>query len=210
MNTVNVTATSRTDTGKKATKAVRNSGGIPCVMYGGKEVVHFTTTHNAVKSLIYTPDFKVAEIDMDGSKKRAIVKTAQFHPVTEKIMHIDFLRLIDGTPVNLELPVKFEGSSPGVKLGGKLQQSLRRIKVKTTPEKMVDVLTLNVSKLELGDAIRVRDLEVPEGIQIMVAPATPVAAVEIPRALRSAGAAEDGEKGDAAEGEGDAAEAAEA
>lgn len=205
MNTVNVTATSRTDTGKKATKAVRNSGGIPCVMYGGKEVVHFTTTHNAVKSLIYTPDFKVAEIDMDGSKKRAIVKTAQFHPVTEKIMHIDFLRLIDGTPVNLELPVKFEGSSPGVKLGGKLQQSLRRIKVKTTPEKMVDVLTLNVSKLELGDAIRVRDLEVPEGIQIMVAPATPVAAVEIPRALRSAGAAEEG---DAAEGEGDAAEAA--
>jgi large subunit ribosomal protein L25 len=119
MNTVNVTATSRTDTGKKSTKAVRNSGGIPCVMYGGKEVVHFTTTHNAVKSLIYTPDFKVAEIDMDGSTQRAIVKTAQFHPVTEKIMHIDFLRLIDGIPVNLELPVKFEGSSPGVKLGGK-------------------------------------------------------------------------------------------
>ena len=207
MNTVNVTATSRTDTGKKSTKAVRNSGGIPCVMYGGKEVVHFTTTHNAVKSLIYTPDFKVAEIDMDGSTQRAIVKTAQFHPVTEKIMHIDFLRLIDGIPVNLELPVKFEGSSPGVKLGGKLQQSLRRIKVKTTPEKMVDVLTLDVSNLELGESIRVRDLQVPEGIQVMVAPATPVAAVEIPRALRSAGAAADAAEEEEGEGDAPAAEA---
>ena len=193
MNTVNFTATQRTDTGKKATKAVRNGGGIPCVMYGGNEVVHFTTTHNDVKSLIYTPDFKVAEINMNGATQRAIVKTAQFHPVTEKIMHIDFLRLVDGTSVNLELPVKFEGSSPGVKLGGKLQQSLRRIKVKTTPEKMVDVLTLDVSELKLGESIRVRDLQVPEGIQVMVAPATPVAAVEIPRALRSAGAAAEAE-----------------
>lgn len=193
MNTVNVTGTPRTDMGKKSTKAARNSGTIPCVMYGGGEVVHFTTTHNQIKSLIYTPDFKVAEINIDGKDYRAIVKDAQFHPVKENILHLDFLRLVDGTPINLELPVKFEGSSPGVKLGGKLQQSLRRIKVKALPENMVDVLTLDVSMLKLGESIRVRDLQVPEGIQVMVSPATPVAAVEIPRALRSAGAAAEAE-----------------
>ena len=189
MVTVNVTGTPRTDKGKKSTKAARNSGTIPCVMYGGDEVIHFTTTYNEVKSLIYTPDFKVAEINIDGKTHRAIVKDSQFHPVKENILHLDFLRLVDGTPVNLELPVKFVGSSPGVKLGGKLQQSLRRIKVKTLPEKMVDVLVLDISKMRLGESIRIRDLQVPEGIQVMASPATPVAAIEIPRALRAAGAA---------------------
>jgi len=200
MVTVAFNADARTDTGKKATKAVRNNGNIPCVMYGGDNAVHFTTHHNDVKKLIYTPDFKIAEVSLNGNTHRAIVKSVQFHPVRESIQHIDFLELIDGKSVNLELPVKFEGSSPGVKLGGKLQQSLRRIKVKTTPENMVDVLVLDVSELELGDAIRVRDLQVPEGIQVMVEPATPVAAVEIPRALRSAGAQAEGEEEGAEEG----------
>ena len=198
MNTVSITGTPRTDKGKKSTKAARNSGTIPCVMYGGDEVIHFTTTPKQVKSLIYTPDFKVAEIDIDGSSYRAIVKDAQFHPVNEQILHLDFLRMVEGTPINVELPVKFEGSSPGVKLGGKLQQSLRRIKVKAIPENLVDVLVLNISKMRLGESIRVRDLQVPEGIQVMNSPATPVAAIEIPRALRSAGAAAAAEAAQAA------------
>ena len=189
MVTVAVNGTTRTDTGKKSTKAVRNQGGIPCVIYGGDDVVHFSTVHNDVKPLIYTPDFKVAQVSVDGKEYRCIVKDVQFHPVKENILHIDFLQLIDGQSVKLELPVKFEGTSPGVKLGGKLQQTLRRIKVKTTPEKMVDVLSLDISELELGQSIRIRDIKEVEGIEVMVDPATPVAMVEVPRALRSAAAA---------------------
>ena len=188
MKTVTVNGTKRDATGKKASKLERREGQIPCVLYGGEDVVHFSTTFNDVKPLIYTPEFKVAEVSVNGATHRAILKDVQFHPVKESVVHIDFLRLVEGTVVKLELPVKFTGTSPGVKLGGKLQQSMRRVKVKTTPEKMVDSLSLDISSLELGQAIRVRDIEVPEGIELMNPPGTPVATVEIPRALRSAAA----------------------
>lgn len=189
MNTVAVKGIARTELGKKATKAVRNEGGIPCVMYGNGDPVHFTTTHKDVKKLIFTPAFQIAEINIDGSVQRAIIKSVQYHPVTEVIEHIDFLALVDGQTVKVELPVRFEGVSPGVRAGGRLVQSMRRVKVKTTPEKLVDILVLNIGELELGQSIRVRDIEPIEGIEIMSAPATPVALVEIPRALRSAATA---------------------
>lgn len=189
MNTVSINVTPRTELGKKATKAVRREGRIPCVMYGGSDPVHFTTVHNDVKSLVYTPDFKVAEITVDGTTHKCIIKDITFHPVTEIIEHIDFLRLIDGTPVKIELPVRFRGSSPGVRVGGKLIQSMRRIKVKALPENLVDELVLDISNLELGHAIRVRDIDVVEGIEVMSPGPTPVASVEVPRALRSATAA---------------------
>lgn len=189
MNTVSINVTPRTDLGKKATKATRREGLIPCVMYGGNDPMHFTTTHNDVKSLIYTPDFKVAEVNVDGGTHKCIIKDVVFHPVKETVQHIDFLRLTDGTPVKVELPVRFKGSSPGVRAGGKLIQSMRRIKVKALPENLVDELVLDIGSLELGDAIRVRDIDAVEGIQVMSPGATPVASVEVPRALRSAATA---------------------
>ena len=184
MQTIKVAGNARPAVGKKATKAVRNAGRIPCVIYGDAENIHFSTTHNDIKSLVYTPDFKVAEIEVDGATHKCILKDAQFHPVKENILHVDFLKLEDGKSVILELPVRFKGTSPGVKLGGALQQSLRRVKVRTTPENMVDVLYGDISSLELGQAIRVRDLELPEGIEVTNSPSIPVATVEIPRALR--------------------------
>lgn len=192
MQTVQFTGTARAAVGKKATKAIRNEGGIPCVIYGGADNVHFSTIHKDVKAMIYTPEFKVAEITVDGSTHRCILKEVQFHPVTEVIRHIDFLKLDEGKPVILEVPVRFKGSSPGVKLGGSLQQSLRRVKIKTTPENMVDEVYGDISTLELGHAIRVRDLDLPEGIQLMNAPAIPVASVIVPRALRGKDADEVG------------------
>lgn len=189
MNTVTVNGKARTELGKKATKAVRKEGLIPCVMYGAGDPVHFTTNAKEVKSLIYTPAFKTAELNIDGKAQKAIVKSVQYHPVTENIEHIDFLALVEGNSVKVELPVRFEGTSPGVRAGGKLVQSMRRIKVKTTPADLVDVLTLNIGELELGQAIRVRDIQAIDGIEIMSEPATPVAIVEIPRALRSAATA---------------------
>ena len=143
--------------------------------------------------MIYTPDFKVAEITLDGVAHRCIIKEVQFHPVSEKILHIDFLKLEADRPVQVEVPVRFEGSSPGVKVGGTLQQTLRRVKIKTTPENLVDQLFVDISDLELGHSARVRDLKVPNGIEVMNASGIPVVSVVVPRALRSA-TAEEGEQ----------------
>lgn len=190
MNTVSLDAQPRTDLGKKATRDLRKGGRVPAVLYGQNEPKHFTLHPQALRPLIYTADFVVAEFSDNGSTSRAIVKDIQFHPVTEEVLHVDFLELTDGVTVKVELPVTFTGTSPGVKGGGKLQQSMRRVKVKASPENLVDQLKLDISSLELGQSIRVRDIDVPEGIEIMSAGATPVATVIIPRALRSAATAE--------------------
>ncbi len=208
MNTVAFTATERSDKGKTSSKAVRKEGKIPCVLYGGGVNVSFSTTHNDIKNLIYTPDFKIAEITLDGAVHKCILKDVQYHPVTESVLHADFLKLEEGRPIKLEVPVRFKGVSPGVKEGGKLQQTLRRVKIKTTPDKIVDELLVDISGLVLGQSARVRDLEVPEGIEVINSMGIPVVSVEVPRALRSAEAeSEDGaaEGGEADGGEADAA-----
>ena len=190
MNTIAFTADTRGGVGKKAAKAVRVEGKIPCIMYGGDTNITFSTNHKSVKNLIYTPDFKLAEITLDGAVHKCILKDIQFHPVTESILHMDFLKLEDGRPFKLEVPVRFKGVSPGVKAGGKLQQTLRRVKIKTTPELIVDSLYADISTLKLGNSARVRDLEVPEGIEVMNSPSIPVVSVEVPRALKGAGIGE--------------------
>jgi large subunit ribosomal protein L25 len=190
MTTIDIQGTTRSDFGKKGSKSDRNSGNVPAVMYGGNDVMHFTVTPASVKNLIYTPDFKVAHITLDGKLHKAILKSAQFHPVSEELLHIDFLRLIDKTPVKVEVPLRFKGASPGVKVGGKLIQQLRKIKIKTTPEFLVDELKADISKLDLGQALRVREVIVPNGVEILNNAATPVALIEIPRALKAAAAAE--------------------
>lgn len=189
----------RSDVGKKSSKAVRKEGLVPCVLYGTKDIIHFTIDPKSVNDLIYTPDFKLAEIELDGTTYKTILKDTQFHPVSDEIVHLDFLALTDGHKVKVEVPVRFKGISPGIKLGGKLQQNLRRVKIKTTPEHLVSDLTLDVSELALGDAIRVRDIVALEGIEIMSPGGTPVASVEIPRALKSADAAADDEEEEAEE-----------
>lgn len=205
MKVVAVNGDIRTSLGKKETKVVRSESKIPCVLYGGKEVTHFSVVFNEVRDLVYTPDFNIAEITLDGQSCKAILKEIQFHPVTDEIRHMDFLRLIDGHPIKIELPLRFKGVSPGVKNGGKLQQNLRRVRVKTTPENMVGELVLDISELKLGDSVRVRDIEAIEGIEVMNPPGTPIATVETPRALRSEtsaaekAAAEEGEEVAAAE-----------
>ncbi len=206
MQAVAVNGTPRENLGKKWAKTARKEGAIPCVLYGGKEVKHFTTTNNEVKSLVYTGEFKLAELNVDGVVSKSIVKSIQFHPVTDQIIHMDFLEIVPGQTIKVEVPVRFEGSSPGVKSGGKLIQSLRRVKIKTTPDNLVDQLVLDISELELGSAIRVRDIQAVEGVEIMNAPSIPVASVEIPRALRSAEAAEAVEGGAVAEEVAEAAE----
>ncbi len=179
----------RADLGKKGTKAVRKEEQIPCVMYGPGYSEHFATDISSVRHLIYTPDFKVAEVALGNNKHRCIVKDVQYHPVSEKILHIDFLRLTEGHPVKVEVPLRFSGSAVGVKAGGKLQQKMRRVKIKAMPEFLVTELKLDITSLEMGQSMRVRDITPPANIEILNAGSTPVATIDIPRALRSASAA---------------------
>ena len=200
MEAVAFNGTVRNELGKKGSKAVRNNGQTPCVLYGGENTIHFSIDVKNAKNLIYTPDFKLAEITIDGKTYKSILKDVQFHPVSDEVRHIDFVELVDGKKVNVEIPVRFKGSSPGEKVGGKLYQKLRKAKVKTTPEHLVDQLFVDISELEMGQSVRVKDIEADDNLEIMSSPNIPVASVEVPRALRSAQAAADGAEGDDAEG----------
>lgn len=200
MKSVQFTAQTREPNGKKGTKQLRAGGLVPGVLYGGDDVKHISFTAKAVKDLVYTPEFKLAEINVDGKSEKCILKDISFHPVSDEITHIDFLRLVPGHPIKVELPVRFTGVSPGVKLGGKLIQQLRKVKVKCLPEILVDTLEADISHLGLGDSVRVREIKAIDGLEIMVEGATPIGLIEIPRALRSASAAAS-KAGAAAKGE---------
>lgn len=199
MKSIAITGNTRNSLGKKSSKLIRREGQVPCVIYGGGENVHFTAERMGFKHLVYTPDFKVAEITVDGNVHKCIVKAIQFHPVTDEIMHIDFLKLIDGTKMKVEIPIRFKGVAPGTKAGGKLTQKLRRVKVKTTPEYLTDELFVDINELQLGFSVKVKDIELKEGMELETSPGIPVASVEVPRALRSAQA--EGEAGEEGEGE---------
>ena len=204
MNTFQLSGEPRQDTGKKATKALRVEGLVPCVAYGRTGAEHFTVTPQSVRKLVFTPNFNVVELTVGGTTHRAILKDVQYHPTTDAIEHLDFLLMEEGHALKADLPLRTRGTAEGVKNGGRLIQSVRTIKVKTLPAKLVDELSVDVTELTLGESIRVRDIDVPEGIQIISNGAIPVAMVEIPRALRSAATAAEGE---AAEGETEGEEA---
>lgn len=208
MQTVVIEGQARDSFGKKHAKAARKEGHVPCVLYGGEKNVHFSAPEKSFKHLIYTPDFKVAEISVDGAAKRAIVKKVQFHPVTDKIVHMDFVELVPGKRFKVDIPVEFVGSAIGEKLGGALITKLRRISIATTPEALVDTIKVNIESLELGQSIRVRDIEAIDGVEILNPEGNPIASVEVPRALRSAEAEEAAAEGaEATEATEEAAEA---
>lgn len=207
MQTFNISGQVRDVNGKRAAKAARRAGLVPCELYGGETNIHFQLSAKDLKDLIYTSEFKVVNIEIDGTTYRCIMKDLQFHPVTDNVEHIDFLLLEDGRKVKVNVPVRFTGVAPGVKAGGKLTQKVKSVQIKTVPEALVDHLTLDISALKLGHSVRVRDIKVDGDIEIINNGSIPVASVEIPRALKSAGAAgvdeDDTEEGEeqAADGE---------
>ena len=208
MVTVKVNGTPRNEFGKKATSDVRRAGLVPCVLYGPhKDNVHFTVKPHDVRDLVYTGDFKLAELDIDGKTHRCIVKDVDFDPVKDTIQHMDFLLLDDGQTVKVEVPLRFTGTSPGVRNGGKFIQSVRKVKIKTRVETLVDELFADISGLKLGESLRIRDINAVDGVEIMNPGALPVASVVVPRSLKSAGLPED-EEGEGGETEGEGGEAA--
>jgi len=192
MKTVTVEGNVRTDLGKKATLILRREGGVPCVLYGGEENVHFSAPAKAFKNIVYTPDFNLVNVEVDGKSHRAVMQDLQFHPVTDKLLHIDFMALTDGRAITTSLPIVFEGLAEGVKAGGKLLPKERRLKVKTLPENLIGELKVDVTNLTLGKSVKVGDLSY-ENIEILNNPNIPIASVEIPRALKSAQAEDEEE-----------------
>ena len=185
MKTIAIEGTLRTEIGKKSTKALRNNGLVPCVVYGGAQNVHFTATTQAFRDLIYTNEFRIASVNVDGKSVNAIIKDVQFHPITDKIMHIDFLELVENKKLITQIPITLVGAPEGVKVGGVLMQKIRKVKVKTTPKNLSSSINVDVAHLDLGKSIRIRDIKVSEEIEIMNAGGIPIASVEVPRALRS-------------------------
>ena len=185
MKTLEIKATKRDGFGKKAAKAYRREGLIPCVIYGGGEETAFTVDTKSVKPLIYSPNSYVVEINIDGKVETAVMREVQFHPVREEILHIDFYRVQEGKPVAVNVPVRLTGNAEGVKIGGKLALSARKLTVKGLVEFIPDEIVVDVTPLKVGQTIFVGDLQF-ENLQFVTPATTAVCAVRVTRATRAA------------------------
>lgn len=160
MKSITINGSKREHVGKVATKALRNAGKVPCVIYGGDSPIHFSAEELAFSKLVYTGDAHTVVIALeDGTKIDAVMQDIQFHPVSDKILHVDFFQLHPGKEINMIIPVRVEGTAPGVKdQGGLLSRNKRKLTVRGIPKNLPDFLTADISKLKLNDAITVADL----------------------------------------------------
>ncbi|OWY19395.1 50S ribosomal protein L25 [Sphingobacteriales bacterium UPWRP_1] len=188
MKTLTIKGELRAATGSRSAKDLRNKNFVPCVMYGGEQNIHFGAHERDFAPILHSPDLIVAEIDIDGKIYRTILKDAQFDPIKDQVLHIDFQELAPGHKVVTELPIRLTGMAAGVKAGGRLLQKVRKVKVKALPENLVSEIVVGVEALEVGKSIRIRDIDLP-GVEFLSSPALPIATVEITRAIRSAQAA---------------------
>lgn len=185
MKSITIKGSQRESVGKVATKAVRNAGMVPCVIYGGKQPIHFAAEEKAFKSLVYTPNAHTVVIDLDGKTVNAVLQDIQFHPISDRINHIDFFQLDENKEIIMEVPVKVTGTSPGVLLGGVLNLNQRRLKVKALPKNLPDFVEANISELQMGNKLYVTKLSTP-GFKLMHPDNTVVAQVKISRAAMKA------------------------
>lgn len=189
METIQISACARDCFGKKASKATRRENCIPCALYGGEgEPVHFTVDEKAVKPLLFTPASYIVEFDIEGKKEHGVMREVQFHPVKDNVLHIDFYRVSPGKPVAIDIPVRLEGNSEGVKLGGKLVLSKRKLRVSGLVENLPDEIVVDVTDLQVGKSIFAGDLTF-DNLTLITPATTAVCAVIMTRAARGAAAA---------------------
>ena len=158
MKSITIKGSKSESVGKVSTKALRNAGKVPCVIYGGDQPVHFSAEEKAFKNLVYTPNVYTAAIELDGQTFAAILQDIQFHPVTDKILHVDFYQLHDDKAVTMNIPVKLKGTSPGVLNGGSLRFTNRKLKVKAVPANLPDFIEADISKLKIGSKLYITEL----------------------------------------------------
>jgi large subunit ribosomal protein L25 len=185
MKTFKIKGTARQAVGKKDSKNLRAQDLVPCVLYGGETVIHFQAHENDFRKVLYTPEVFQIELDIDGQTYPAFIQATQFHPVSDKLIHIDFLQVRDNVPVRLEIPVRLDGYAKGIQQGGRLKANLRTLKVKGFSKDIPDEIKIDVTNLNLSESIRVGDIKV-EGIQILNNKSVPVATVVVTRAARAA------------------------
>ena len=186
MKSITIKGSERENVGKKATKAVRDAGMVPCVIYGGNQPVHFAADERAFKNLVYTPNAHTVVIELEGGKKiDAILQDIQFHPVSDKILHIDFFQLNDEKEIVMEVPVKIVGNSKGVMAGGVLRLNQRRLKVKALPKNLPDFIEADITPLEMGNKLYVTKIPT-NNFKLMHPDNTVVCQVRISRAAMKA------------------------
>lgn len=220
MKSITIKGSERESVGKKATKALRNAGKVPCVVYGGEKPLHFSADELAFRNLVYTAAAHTVKVDLGEGKLKAILQDIQFHPVTDKILHIDFYQLFDDKEVTMNIPVRLQGNSPGVRNGGRLLFRKRKLAIKALPDNLPDFFDIDISELLIGDNIIVESL-LNDDFTILHPDSTVVVQVKTQRAAivelveeeeegveGEEGATAEGEEGATAEG-GEAAPAAE-
>jgi|JI102314DRNA_FD_contig_91_359934_length_652_multi_4_in_0_out_0_1 large subunit ribosomal protein L25 len=188
METVSIAAQPRTELGKKAAKALRKQGLVPCNLYGGKETINFSAPYTSLQPIVFTPAFKIAEIELNGKKIKAITKELQFDPVKDTIKHVDFQELVDDVKVKVEVPLKLNGVPAEVAMGAKLEQTMRKLKIFALPKHLPEVIVVEVGDLTVGQNKRIKDIQI-EGITLLHSASIPVARLTSSRASKEAAAA---------------------
>ncbi len=188
MKSITIQGTKRESVGKKSTKALRDAELVPCVVYGGNEPLNFSTEEKSFKNLVYTPEAHTVSIEVDGQTIPAVLQDIQFHPITDKILHVDFYQLSEDKPVIMEVPVRITGRAKGVVSGGVLRQSFRKLKVKALPANLPDEIVVDVTPLRIGNKLYVAALK-NDNYTFMHPDNAVVAAVKMSRNAMKGGAA---------------------
>ena len=194
MKSINVKGTARTATGKKATRDLRKNGGVPCNLYGenknenGESIaMSFATTQEELRKLVYSPDIYSVNLTIDGKECKAVMKELQFHPVTDQLLHVDFYEITEEKPIVMGVPIQMTGLAEGVKAGGKLAASVRKLKVRAPYTAIPEKLIIDVTNLALGKTIKVGELSF-EGLELVTSPSVVVCQVKMTRSAMSAAA----------------------
>ena len=197
MKSITINGSKRESVGKSSTKALRNAGKVPCVLYGGEKPVHFSADEISFSKLVYTPNAHTVVISLDDkSEMNAVIQDIQFHPVSEKILHIDFLQLFEGKEVTMTIPVRFEGNAPGVRnQGGNLSKNKRKLSVRALPKDLPDYILADISSLNLNDKITIADVS-EETFKFLHPDNMVICQVKMSRASLSLETSEEGEEGE--------------
>jgi len=185
MKTVVIKGQKRETLGKKESKKLRSQEIIPAVLYGGEEPIHFSVPFKELRSLVYTPNVYLIDLDIDGEIYPAIMQDIQWHPVEEQVMHVDFFKIVDDKPIKIEVPVTVSGHAKGIQQGGKLQINLRRLKVKALAKDLPDAINVDVTELGIGNSVKVGEIEAGE-IELLDTKSNVVVAVNVTRLAKAA------------------------
>lgn len=206
MKSITIQGQKRESVGKKSTQALRDAELVPCVVYGGEQPINFSTPEKSFKNLVYTPDAHTVVIELEGKKIDAVLQDIQFHPITDKILHVDFYQLSADKPVVMEVPVRITGRAKGVVAGGVLRQSFRKLKIKALPANLPDEIVVDVTPLRIGNKLYVGSIK-NEAYTFLHPDNAVVAAVKMSRnAMKNAGAVVEDDDDEEAEGEATSAE----